>query len=125
MIERTFDPEVGIIYVTGMGAWTKSAVDEHYGALTRMIEDLRQAGMPIRVLSDVSAASRQDPELEQHVLRHIAATFEPGDRFAVLAADMTEKVHVRTLLGAADFGVFASRIPAEQWLLLDELPLTG
>lgn len=125
MIERTFDPEVGIIYVTGSGTWDKAAVDRHYAVLRGMILALRAQGLPIRVLSDVSTAQRQDPELERHILSHIERTFEGGDRFAVLAADMADKAHIRGLFGAADFGVFASRIPAEQWLLLDELPLAG
>lgn len=125
MIERVFDPDVGIIYVTGVGVWDRAAVDEHYAALRTMIEQLRSRGLPIRVLSDVSAGQRQDPALERHILAHIEATFHAGDRFALFAGDMADKSHMRGLLGAADFGVFASRIPAEQWLLLDELPLTG
>lgn len=125
VIERVFDPEVGIIYVTGTGVWERAVVDAHYDALRMMTEDLRRRGLPIRVLSDVSAAERQDPDLERHILCHIHATFRAGDRFALLAADMADKAYVRGLLGAADFGVFASRIPAEQWLLLDELPLAG
>jgi hypothetical protein len=125
VIERTFDPEVGIIYVTGSGVWDRQAVDAHYAALRALIDSLRALGQPIRVLSDVSAARRQDPELEGHILSHIERTFVAGDRFAVLTADMADKAHVRGLFGAADFGAFASRIPAEQWLLLDELPLAG
>ena len=125
MIERVFDPEVGIIYVTGTGIWDRQAVDTHYTALRAMIIELRARGKPIRVLSDVSAGQRQDPDLERHILSHIERTFEPGDRYAILAADMADKAHLRGLLGAADFGAFASRIPAEQWLLLDSLPLTG
>lgn len=125
MIERTFDSEVGIIYVTGTGVWDETAVDAHYEALRTMIGELRAGGHAIRVLSDVSAAERQDPALERRILGHIERTFRSGDRFAILAAAMADKVHIRGLLGAADFGVFASRIPAEQWLLLDELPLTG
>lgn len=125
MIERRFDAEVGIIYVTGTGVWDQATVDDHYGALRAMIEALRSDGRPIRVLSDVSAAPQQDPALERHILTHIEATFHTGDRFAVLTANMATKAHVRTLIGRADFGVFASRIPAEQWLLLDELPLAG
>lgn len=125
MIERTFDPEVEIIYVTGTGVWDPIAVDAHYEGLRIMIAELRAGGQPIRVLSDVSAAKRQDPAIERQILGHIEKTFRSGDRFAVLAGDMADKVHIRALLGAADFGVFASRIPAEQWLLLDDLPLTG
>lgn len=119
VIERTFDPEVGIIYVIGTGIWDRQAVDTHYVALRAMIMDLRTRGKPIRVLSDVSAGQQQDPDLERHILSHIEQTFEPGDRYAILAANIADKVHLRALLGAADFGVFASRIPAEQWLLLD------
>ncbi|WP_454882906.1 hypothetical protein [Sphingomonas oryzagri] len=125
LIERMFDPEVGIIYVTGSGRWDRASVDDHYNQLRGMIEALRLRAIPIRVLSDVSSARRQDPELERHILGQIEATFREGDRFAVLTADMADKAYVRGLIGEADFGVFASRIPAEQWLLLDELPQTG
>ena len=125
MIERMFDPEVGIIYVTGTGVWDRTAVDAHYEALRLMVGELRAAGDPIRVLSDVSAAERQDLAIERRILEHVERTFRSGDRFAVLAGDMADKVYIRGLLGPADFGVFASRIPAEQWLLLDDLPLAG
>jgi hypothetical protein len=124
-IERRFDPEVGIIYVTGTGRWDRESVDDHYAQLRSMIAELRATDIPIRVLSDVSSARRQDPDLERHILGQIEKTFREGDRFALLTADMTDKAHVRGLIGKADFGVFASRIPAEQWLLLDELPQTG
>jgi hypothetical protein len=114
VIERTFDHEVGIIYVTGSGTCGKSAVDRHYAALRGMIVALRAQGLPIRVLSDVSTPQRQDPELERHILSHTERTFEAGDRIVVLAADIADKGHIRGLFGAADFGAFASRIPAEQ-----------
>jgi hypothetical protein len=125
VIDRIFDPEVGIIYVTASGIWDEAAIDAHYAALNRMIGDLRAQSRPIRILSDVTTAQRQTPAVERHIMGHIERTFRPGDRFAVLTADMADRGHVRKLLGAADFGVFASRIPAEQWLLLDELPLAG
>lgn len=125
MIERIFDDDTGIIYVTGRGVWNRQAVDVHYASLRGMIDDLRSRGAPIRVLSDVSAAPRQDHDLERHILGQISRTFQERDRFAILTADMADKAYARASAGHANIMVFASKLPAEQWLLWDELPRAG
>jgi hypothetical protein len=122
MIKRMFDDDTGIIYVTGKGAWTRAAVDHHYDELRTMIEALRAEGRPIRVLSDVTGAQRQDRMLEEHIKDQIARTFQSGDRFAIQTYDAADKAYVRMIVGRGDVAVFASRLPAEMWLLLDELP---
>jgi hypothetical protein len=120
VIVRTLDEETGIILVTGTGAWTPEDVDSHYADLRRMIEKLRDEGRPVRVLSDVAGAPRQTPAIEARILGRIRQTFRAGDRFAIVTANADDKAHVRMLIGEARCGVFASRLPAEMWLLLDE-----
>jgi len=121
MIEREWDEETGIIYVSGTGAWSEADVDAHYDALRAMIAGLRRAGRPVRVLSDIAQASRQGYAREEHILAHMRRTFQPGDRVALVTADATDKAYVRSIIGGLDLGVFASKLPAEMWLLLDEL----
>jgi hypothetical protein len=121
MIEREWDEDAGIIYVSGTGAWSEAAIDAHYEALRGMIANLRCKGRPVRVLSDVSQAPRQGYAREEHILGQMRRTFQPGDRFALVTADAADKAYVRSILGGLEVGVFASKLPAEMWLLLDEL----
>jgi hypothetical protein len=121
MVEREWDEDTGILYVTGTGTWSDAEIDAHYEALRAMIADLRREGRPVRVLSDVSRAQRQGYAREERILAHMRRTFQPGDRFALVTADAADKAYVRSILGGLDVGVFASRLPAEMWLLLDEV----
>lgn len=121
MIEREWDEEAGILYVAATGIWSEAEVDAHYDALRGMIAGLRREGRPVRVLSDVSGAPRQGYAREEHILAQMRRTFQPGDRVALVTADAGDKAYVRSILGGLDVGVFASKLPAEMWLLLDEL----
>ncbi|MBA2935033.1 hypothetical protein HZF05_13105 [Sphingomonas sp. CGMCC 1.13654] len=121
MIERVWDEETGIIYVSGLGEWTQADVDDHYSALRRMIGDLRREGKPIRVLSDISQATRQGYAREEHILTQMRRTFRAGDRVAMVTAGASDKAYVRSIVTGLDIAVFASKLPAEMWLLLDEV----
>ena len=121
-IERRLDPKTGIIHVAGTGVWTRDDVDGHYTDLRKMIAPIRMAGDRVRLLSDVTRASRQAPEIEQYVLTQMLCTFLPGDRVAFLTATVEDKKRVRTLLHDFDFAAFNSLLPAEMWLLEDDMP---
>ena len=124
MIRREVDPDDGIIFVTSDGAATRADIDEHYDALRLLIAEMREAGRPVRVLSDVTSSPRQAADVETHILAQMGRTFRSGDRVALLAGQ-GDNAYVRTLLANVDVATFSSRLPAEMWLLLDELPHQG
>ena len=121
MITREVDERDSIIFVRGSGAWTRAEVDEHFRALRRLIQDMRIADRPVRLLSDVTLAERQSPELEAHIKRQHDQTYKPGDRVALLVRDLDDKQHARAALGLADVAVFNSQLAAEMWLVEDSL----
>lgn len=121
MIQREWDEEAGIIYVSATGEWSEADIDLHYDALRVMIARLRREGRPIRVLSDIAHAPRQGYAREEHILGQMRRTFRSGDRMALVTASAGDKAYVRSIVGGIDVGVFASKLPAEMWLLLDEL----
>jgi hypothetical protein len=121
MIDYDLSDPDGIIVVTGTGLWTIDEVTAHYGRLRAIIAERRSAGMPIRVLSDVRQGQRQSPEIEAAILQLITETYLPGDRIAILTGSEVDKAHVRSVLGQADVAAFQSRLPAEMWLMTDDL----
>jgi hypothetical protein len=120
MIDREWDEDGGIITVTASGVWTKADVEEHYRALRRMIDAVREAGRPIRVLSDITQASRQSPIVEAHTLGEIDRTYQRGDRVAFLTANAEDKAYTKMILGKADAAIFSSRMAAEMWLSIED-----
>jgi hypothetical protein len=125
MIERNFDDQTGIIVVRAIGIWSREAVDAHYNALRSMIGGMRGQGRPIRLLSDVSGATRQSRQIETHIKWQMERTFRPGDRIAILAADEKVKATLLELVDLPPIAVFHSRIAAESWLLADDLAGLG
>lgn len=119
MIERHWDPEAGIICVTATGLWSVAEVDAHYAALRKLMDEVRAAGHPIRIVSDISGAQRQMPEVEARAAGHIEDTYRPGDRIAFVTADADDKHYLRDRLGGAETAVFSSRLTAEMWLFSD------
>lgn len=119
MIERRWDEEAGILYVTATGNWTVAEVDAHYAALRDVLVELRARRQQIRILSDVTGAERQPAELEEHIKALMLGTFRPGDRMAILTAGADDQQYLRTRLAGIEIAVFASRLPAEMWLLMD------
>jgi hypothetical protein len=117
MIQRSVDPEDGIIMVVSIGEATRADIDEHYDALRRMIAELRAEGRPVRVLSDQTRADWLSDELNQHIRSQIERTYLPGDRLALLLASPDRKLAVREVLGVTDYAVFDSRLAAEIWLM--------
>jgi hypothetical protein len=121
MITRSFDERDGIITVKATGRWTRAEVDDHFSELRRLIEPIRAAQRTVLLLSDVTEAERQAPELEQHIRLQQDRTFRAGDRIAILTGSMDDKAHVRSVLGAAEMATFSSRLPAEMWLVETDL----
>ncbi|QDZ08096.1 hypothetical protein FPZ24_11895 [Sphingomonas panacisoli] len=121
MITREVEERDNIIFVRGSGAWTRAEVDEHFRELRRVIQDMRNAARPIRILSDVTLAERQLPELEAHIKRQHSQTYKSGDRVALLVRDLDDKQHARAALGLADVAAFNSQLAAEMWLVEDSL----
>lgn len=120
MIDRFIDECTGIIHVTGQGTWTRDAVDKHYAMLRQLILSVRYTGRPVRVLSNVTGAKQQNPEIEARILEQMARTYQPGDRVAMLTANNLTKLHIRSVIGNADIGLFCSPLAAETWLLANE-----
>lgn len=125
MIERHIEDRDGIIFVKASGVWTRGEVDAHYDALRRIIDAYREALRPIRILSDITAAERQSPDIESHIRDQMDQTYRPGDRVALLVASAADQQHVRGLLGAAAMGTFVSPMAAEIWLMSEELAPPG
>lgn len=121
MIERIVDDETGIIVVRAVGIWTREAVDTHYSALRAMIGGMRGKGRPVRLLSDVSGASRQSSQIETHIRWQMERTFRAGDRIAILAGTAEDKATLLDLVDLPPIAVFHSRVAAESWLLADDL----
>jgi hypothetical protein len=120
MIDRFIDEHTGIIHVTGQGIWTREAVDQHYAMLRQLILSVRYMGRPVRVLSNVTSAARQSPEIEARILEQMARSYLAGDRVALLAANSVAKLHIRSVIGNAEIGLFCSPLAAETWLLAHE-----
>lgn len=121
MITRAIDEGDSIIFVRGSGVWSRAEVDEHFGELRRLIQDMRTAAKTFRILSDITYAERQSPELEAHIKSQHDQTYESGDRVALLVRNLDDKQHVRAALGMADVAVFNSQLAAEMWLVEDSL----
>jgi hypothetical protein len=121
MIDRKFDDRDGIIKVTGTGIWTIAEVDRHFDQLRRMIATLRDAGRPVRVLSDVTFAERQSPEIEAQIQLQHDRTYRPGDRIAILTHDIDDRNYIRAIVGHAEVAAFSSVLAAEMWLVEDSL----
>lgn len=121
MIERRIDAETGIIHVTASGIWTRADVDAHYAALRELFVPIREAGRVVRLLSDVRQGQRQTPDIEAYVLEQMRRSFLPGDRIVILTPE-AEKLHVRAILRDVAVAAFSSLLPAEMWLLSDDLP---
>ncbi|WP_311267150.1 hypothetical protein [Sphingobium sp. WCS2017Hpa-17] len=125
MIACELDDPDGIIFVHATGLWSIADVDRHYTHLGLIIADRRRNGLPIRILSDVTEAQRQARETEARILEHMERTYLPTDRVAILVADVADKMYVRARLGKAIVGVFSSQLPAEMWLMTDDLQPPG
>jgi hypothetical protein len=120
MIERRLDEESGIIHVVGTGIWKRADIDAHYAWIREVAARLRAGGQPLRLLSDVTGGQRQAPEIEAYVKVQMARTFAPGDRVALLVADLQTQRYARTLLGDAEMATFCSRDAAMAWLRNDK-----
>lgn len=125
MIACQLDDPDGIIFVHATGVWTISDVDRHYSHLTLILDDRRRNGLPIRILSDVTAAERQTPDIEARILWHMDRTYLPTDRVAILVGSVADKLYVRARLGKAIVAAFSSQLPAEMWLMSDDLQPPG
>ncbi|MEC3950073.1 hypothetical protein [Sphingobium sp. HWE2-09] len=125
MIACELDDPDGIIFVHATGIWTIDDVDRHYTHLGLIIADRRRQAFPIRILSDVTGAQRQRPDIEARILWHMERTYQPTDRVAILVADVADKLYVRARLGDAIVGVFSSQLPAEMWLMTEDLQPPG
>jgi len=125
MIACELDDPDGIIFVHATGLWSIADVDRHYTHLGLIIADRRRNDLPIRILSDVTEAQRQARETEARILEHMERTYQPTDRVAILVADVADKMYVRARLGKAIVGVYSSQLPAEMWLMSDDLQPPG
>lgn len=125
MIACELDDPDGIIFVHATGVWTIADVDRHYNHLTLILDDRRRKGLPIRILSDVTEAERQTPDIEARILWHMDRTYRPTDRVAILVANVADKLYVRARLGKAIVAAFSSQLPAEMWLMSDDLQPPG
>lgn len=125
MIACELDDPDGIIFVHATGRWSIDDVDRHYAHLKLVLADRRRNGLPVRVLSDVTEAERQPAEVEARILSHMAEAYEATDRIAILVADIADKMYLRARLGNAIVGVFSSQLPAEMWLMSDDIQPPG
>lgn len=120
MIVRRFDEGSGILHVSGTGEWTVSDIEAHYADLRRTMANLRAAGRPVRILSDIRYAERQSREVEMTIRREMERSYGPGDRVVLLTGSDSDKMHVRGALGFFEVKAFSSPIAAEIWLFANE-----
>lgn len=116
-ITRTVDEPDGIIVVVSTGKASRKSIDEHYDYLRILIAKMRNAGRPVRVLSDQRRAVRLTHEMNQHIKDQIARTYLKGDRLALLMNSTEDQAYVRQILGGVQHAVFVSKIAAEIWLM--------
>jgi hypothetical protein len=76
------------------------------------------------VLSDLTKAVQQSAEIEDRIQAGNDKTFRNGDRVAVLAGNVADKMLLRSVAGAL-FAIFSSRIAAEIWLMESQLARPG
>lgn len=122
MIERDLSDPDGIITVRSSGDWTPAEIDAHFNILRAIVAKRRRNGEPIRVLSDLSSAQTQDMGINDHILAECHRTYLPGDRVAILTPSQSAKRWLREQLRGSDVAAFCSRLPAEMWLMDDDLP---
>lgn len=122
LITRSIDNDSGMIVVTARGRWSRVDVEEHFTALRELIRPIRKRGNVVRILSDVRQAERQTADIEAQILEDLQRTYAAGDRIAILAANADLQTHLRQLLWQVEVSAFQSRLPAEMWLLTDDLP---
>lgn len=122
MIERYLSDQDGIIVVRSTGRWTKKELDDHFSALKRILDSRRSAGEPVRILSDLTDAAEQDEWTGPYILNQFRQTYLPTDRVALLLKDCDVKLMVRGMLVDFEIAAFNSRLPAEMWLMTEELP---
>jgi hypothetical protein len=120
MVKRSYDDRTGILSVVSAGYWSVSDVERHFEKLRAAIDALRDLGKPVRVLSDATRAPRQPAATEEAVLKEMRRTFSPGDRVAILAANMQDHAYTKSAMGPTDIGIFFDRQNAVTWLLMDE-----
>jgi hypothetical protein len=125
MIACELDDPDGIIFVHATGVWSIADVERHYMHLGLILSDRRRNGLPIRILSDVTEAQRQAREVEARILDLMEQTYLPTDRVAILVGSVADKMYVRARLGKAIVGVFSTQLPAEMWLMSDDLQPPG
>jgi hypothetical protein len=122
MTERRVDEsDDDFIVVSAPKKWTELELDIHFTQLQDAIQRSRVAGKPVRVLSDLTKAAKPSKQIENRIRLGNESTFRQGDRVAVLTANDTDKMLLRSMAGVL-FAVFSSRIAAEIWLVNDELP---
>lgn len=122
MIERDLSDPDGIITVRSSGDWTPAEIDAHFKALREIISKKRRNGEPIRVLSDLSTAPAQNMGINDYILAECHRTYLPGDRVAILTPGQSTKQWLREQLRGSEVAAFSSRLPAEMWLMADDLP---
>lgn len=117
MIEFTIDEQTGIIRIVGVGRWTLADVDAFFAKLEPVLTDLRRLGRPVRMLSDVSGAEVQSPEIEARINLHSSRLYRPGDRSALVVKNSVHKAHVRDATTSQAAALFCSHSAAQTWLL--------
>lgn len=125
MIERDLSDPDGIIVARLSGRWSRAEIETHYQKLRTIVAQKRAESQPIRVLSDLSTASEIDQDVDDHVLELCHHTYLPGDRVAILTSDNVSKHRLRARLQGSNVAVFSSRLPAEMWLMAEDLPPPG
>lgn len=116
MITRNLDAQSGIIFVKSVGLATRDDINGHYDQLRLMIAQLREAGRPVRVLSDQRRAVRLPHQLNLLIKDQIEQTYRSGDRLALLMNTVADQQYARSVLGTVRYAVFTSPIAAEIWL---------
>lgn len=122
MIERDLSDPDGIITIRSSGDWTQSELDAHFRILREIIAKRRRNGEPIRVLSDLSSAQDHKMGINDDILVQCHRSYLPGDRVAILTPGQSAKQWLRERLRGSDVAAFCSRLPAEMWLMADDLP---
>jgi hypothetical protein len=121
MITRDLDTQSGVILVRSIGAATEEEIVDHYCRMHALVAELREAGRPVRVLSDQRQAVRLPHHLNLLIKDQIEQTYQAGDRVALLMNTVEDQQYARGVLGTTHYAVFTSLVAAEIWLTEPDL----
>ncbi len=103
--------------VLGKGLWSAAFIDDHFGALERQVEELRQRERRARVLVNLCEAMIQPAETAARIRHWTGLIYREQDKVALVVASSLLKSQMRRVAVIADRELFLSEANALAWLM--------